>query len=102
MKLRKGDEVIITAGKDKGKKGKIEKILGKQNTVVLPGLNLYKRHLKKRDEKNPGGIVEFNRPVPIGNIALICPKCSKQTRIGYKISAKEKLRVCKKCQATIS
>lgn len=101
MKIKKGDEVMIMSGKDKGKKGKVEKILYKKNTVVLPGLNIYKRHLKKKDEKNPGGIVEFARPLPIGNITLICSKCGKSTRIGYKISGNNKVRICRKCKATI-
>ena len=101
MKLRKGDEVIITSGKDKGKKGKIEKIFPKESKVLLPGLNVYKKHLKKRDEKNPGGIVDFSRPLPFANVALICPKCNRQTRIGFKIEGEEKLRVCKKCSSIL-
>lgn len=101
MKLKKGDEVIITSGKDRGKRGKIDKILPKSKMVFIPGLNLYKKHLKKKDEKNPGGIIEFSRPIPSGNVAVICPKCSKVTRIGYNISGKEKLRICRKCEATI-
>lgn len=101
MKYKKGDEVIITAGKDKGKKAKIEKILAKAEKVFLPGLNVYKRHLKKRDEKNPGGIVEFSRPYPAGNIALLCPKCGKATRVGFKLSGEKKSRVCRKCGAAI-
>lgn len=101
MKIKKGDEVIITIGKDKGKKGKIEKVLLKKAAVLLPGLNIYKRHMKKRDEKNPGGIIEFSRPVPIGNVSLLCPKCGKQTRAGYKITGKNKVRICRKCNSTI-
>ena len=101
MKFKKGDEVIITAGKDKGKKGKIEKISAKSDTVLLPGLNIFKRHLKKRDEKNPGGIIDFSRPINMGNIAKVCSKCGKATRIGYKFEAKEKIRVCRKCGSTI-
>jgi len=101
MKLKKGDEVVITVGKDKGKKGKIEKILYKKNAVVLPGLNIFKRHIKRRDDKNPGGIIEFARPVPIANISLLCPKCGKPTRIGYKIIKNTKIRICRKCDATV-
>ena len=101
MKLKKGDEVIITAGKDKGKKGKIEKTYPKNNVVLLPGLNIFKRHLKKRDEKNPGGIISFPRGIPVGNVALICPKCGKQTRIGYKIDKNKKSRICRKCHSII-
>lgn len=101
MKIKKGDEVIITIGKDKGKKGKVGKVLLKKAAVLLPGLNIYKRHMKKRDEKNPGGIIEFSRPVPIGNVSLLCPKCGKQTRVGYKITGKNKVRICRKCNSTI-
>lgn len=101
MKLKKGDEVIITAGKDKGKKGKIEKFFPKSDKVFLPGLNIYKRHMKKRDENNPGGIIEFSRPLPVANVSLICPKCNKETRVGFKVINKEKIRVCKKCQSKL-
>ncbi len=101
FKLKKGDEVIITGGKDKGKKGKIEKITLSQNLVFLPGLNVYKKHMKKKDEKNPGGIVNFSRPLPVASVALICPKCAKPTRVGFKLEGKEKKRVCRKCGLTI-
>ncbi len=101
MKVKKGDEIIITSGRDKGKKGKIEKIYSKQNTVLLPGLNIYKKHTKKKDEQHPGGIIDFSRPVDIANIALICPKCGKQTRIGFLVKGKEKKRICKKCDSIL-
>lgn len=101
LKFKKGDEVIITGGKDKGKKGKIEKVISSQSLVFLPGLNVYKKHLKKKDEKNPGGIVNFSRPLPFASIALICPKCAKPTRVGFKIESEEKKRVCRKCGLTI-
>jgi len=101
MKLKKGDKVIIKAGKDKGKKGKIEKIILKKQKEVLPGLNIYKRHLKKKDEKQQGGIIEFSRPLPIGSISLICNKCGKPTRIGFLKKGKEKKRICKKCKSVI-
>jgi large subunit ribosomal protein L24 len=101
MKLKKGDKVIITTGKDKGKTGKVEKIFPKINKVLLPGLNVYKRHLKKRDEKHPGGIIDISHPLPVSNVMLICPKCGKTTRIGYKTGNKTKERICKKCSANI-
>ncbi len=101
MKFKKGDEIIISSGKDRGKKGKIEKIIRKDNTVFLPGLNIYKRHMKKRDEKNPGGIIDISRPVKIANISLICPKCSRPTRIGFVISGVDKKRICRKCKSII-
>lgn len=101
MKLKKGDEVVITAGKDKGKKGKIEKVFADKEKILLPGLNVYKRHMKKQDENRPGGIIEFNRPLPIGNVALICSKCNKPTRVGFKVSGGKKIRICRKCGSTL-
>lgn len=101
MKFKKGDEVLITSGKDKGKKGKIEKILFKSKTVLLPGLNIYKRHLKKRDEQHPGGIIKLERPIPVANIALICHKCGKQTRVGFNKKGEKKIRICHKCDSVI-
>lgn len=101
MKLRKGDKVIITAGKDKGKSGKIEKIFPKNNRVLLPGLNVYKKHLKKRDEQHPGGIVDFSRPLPVSNVSLLCPKCNQPTRVGFLIKNSQKKRMCRKCDSTV-
>ena len=101
MKLKKGDEILITAGKDKGKKAKIDKTYPKNDTVLLPGLNIFKRHMKKKDEKNPGGVISFPRPVPVANIQLLCPKCGKPTRIGFKIEKNKKTRICRKCQGVI-
>lgn len=107
MKLKKGDEVLVTTGKDKGRKAKIEKIYPDQERVFLPGVNVYKKHLKPRGEKQPGGIVEISKPLPVANVALICPKCGQPTRVGYHVSAVSKdakiikERMCRKCQAII-
>lgn len=101
MKFKKGDLVLITAGKDKGKQGKIEKIYPKENLVLLPGFNLFKKHLKKKDQKSASGIIDFPRPLPVGNIALICPSCKKQTRVGFTRSKEETVRICRKCSKPI-
>lgn len=94
-KFRKGDEIIITSGKDKGKKGKIEKILTKRGAVVVPGLNLFKRHMKKQNENNPGGIIEYPRPLPFAKIAILDPKSGKATRVGFSVKGNEKNRIAK-------
>jgi large subunit ribosomal protein L24 len=101
MKFKKGDLVLVTAGKDKGRKGKIDKVLPAESKVLVPGINMYKRHMKKRDQNHPGGIVDISRPLPVGNVALICPKCSQPTRIGYLIAKDEKTRICKKCDQAV-
>ena len=101
MKLKKGDTIIITAGKDKGKKGKIEAVFPSEDRVLVPGVNMYKRHQKKRDERRPAGILDFPRPLRFGNIALVCPKCGKPTRVGYIVAKGEKVRICRKCKQKI-
>lgn len=101
MKLKKGDEVMVVRGKDKGKKGKIEKVKTSENTVLIPGVNLYKRHKKSRLQNKPSEIIEITKPFPVENVALICPNCHKRTRVGYKIENKEKIRICKKCNKKI-
>lgn len=100
-KLKKGDTVIITAGKDKGKKGKIEKIVGGDKKILLPGLNKYKRHMKKRDEQHPGGIIDISKPLSVSAVALFCPKCNLPTRAGFIMKKEKKVRICRKCKAEI-
>lgn len=102
MKFKKGDEVKVTVGKDKGKTGKIEKVFLKENRVLIPGINMYKRHVKPRDPRRPAGIIDIVRPLPVGNIALICPKCRQQVRIGFAIEDSKKVRICRKCESRLT
>ena len=97
MKLRKGDKIQITAGKDKGRQGVIERVYAKQDTALVPGLNVYKRHIKKTEQTPEGGLVELPRAIKVSKIALVCPSCKKVTRIGYSISGDKETRICKKC-----
>ncbi|HCS78463.1 TPA: 50S ribosomal protein L24 [Patescibacteria group bacterium] len=101
MKIKKGDEIMVTGGKDRGKRGKVETVLTKESAVVVPGLNVFKRHMKKRDAQNPGGIVDIPRALPLARVALICPKCKKPTRVGFQAAGKEKHRICSKCKQLI-
>ncbi|MBL7036401.1 50S ribosomal protein L24 [Candidatus Microgenomates bacterium] len=100
MKLKKGDKVKITAGKDRGKEGKIENVLPKEKKVIVPEVNLYKKHVKGQQGQK-GGMFDLPRPLSVAKIALICPKCKKQTRIGIRLVKNEKVRICKKCNKEI-
>lgn len=100
MKLRKGDEIMVTVGKDRGKRGKIEQTFPKDSMVLVPGLNMFKKHVKPRGQGNPGGIVDITKPLKVANLALVCPNCGKPTRIGYKTDG-EKTRICRKCQKVL-
>lgn len=102
MKLRKNDTVKITQGKDKGRTGKIEKVLVKKGTLVIAGINIYKKHVKPQGEGKPGGIMEVNRPLNVAKVSLICPKCNKATRVNYQFDkSHKKERICQKCKAII-
>jgi len=100
MKLKKGDQVVILAGKDRNRKGKIEKILPRQRKVLVAGVNIYKKHVKPQGS-NSGGVVDLVKPLPVGKVALICPKCGQRTRVGYRFVQNSKKRICKKCQVII-
>jgi len=101
MKFKKGDEVKVVRGKDKGKTGKIEKVFPKMDKVVIPNVNLYKRHLKARSQTQPSEIITLTKPLHASNIKLVCPKCHLPTRIGFKIENSKKIRICKKCRQEI-
>ena len=96
LKLKIGDTVKILQGKDEGREGKIEKVLLKKKLVLVPGINIYKKHVKGVSGRR-GGIYEVPRPLLISKVALICPKCKKTTRVGFRVLAKEKVRFCRKC-----
>jgi large subunit ribosomal protein L24 len=101
MKLKTGDQVSIVRGKDNGKTGSVQKVFTKEAKVVVDGINQVKRHLKSRTPGQKSEIITLTKPVAISNVQLICPKCKKLTRVGYKMLKDEKVRVCKKCQAEI-
>lgn len=101
MKLKLGDEVKIITGKDKGKKGKILKIFRNSGKITVEKVNLITKHIKKTAQKK-GERLRFEAPLNASNTMLICPKCSKTTRIAYKFLAnKEKQRTCKKCGESV-
>lgn len=101
MKILKGDLVAIVTGKDEGKTGKVEKVLTKENKVVVEGVNQFKRHIKARTQGQKSEIVTITKPLAMANVALICPKCKEQTRVGYVVSKDSKERICRKCKAVI-
>lgn len=101
MKYIKGDLVLVTRGKDKGKTGKIDKCLPKVNKLVISGINIYKKNVKPSKGNPQGGIIDFNAAIYADNVMIICPRCSKATRISYKITPKDKMRICKKCKESL-
>ena len=102
MKIKLGDTVAVTRGKHATKRGKITKVFPKTKTVLVEGIGAYKRHLKPTQTGGPGKIVERFRPLPVGSVALVCPQCSKTTRVGYTIDKQgAKNRICRQCQGLL-
>lgn len=98
MRIKKGDIVLVTTGKDAGKKGKILRVLPGQNKVVVEGINRAKKHQKPNRAIPQGGILRIETPMDASNVMLLCNKCDKPTRIGSKVlDDNEKVRVCKNC-----
>jgi large subunit ribosomal protein L24 len=100
FKLKTGDTVKILLGKDKGRKGKIEKIFPKKAAVLVPGINMYKKHVKGQSGQK-SGIYDIPRPLPFSKVVVICPRCEKSTRIGFKVIANKKRRICRKCKMEV-
>ena len=102
MKLKKGDLITVVRGRESGKTAKIEKVFAKEAKVLVEGVNQYKKHVKARTPNEKSDIITITKPLSIANVMLVCPKCKKLVRVGYKMLKDEKVRVCKKCQKEIS
>ena len=96
-KIRKNDTVEVIAGKDKGKRGEVVRVILKKDAVIVSGVNIVKKAMKKRSAQDQGGIVEIEAPLNISNVGIVCKKCGGPVKIGYKIDGDKKVRVCRKC-----
>jgi large subunit ribosomal protein L24 len=96
MKLRKGDEVEIIAGKDRGKRGKILRVFPADERILVDGVNMMKKHRKARGEGHKGERVEMPFPIHVSNAMLVCPETGKPTRVGYAVEGDTKVRVSRR------
>lgn len=101
MKIKKNDLVKILTGKDKGKTGKVLSVFFQEGKIVVEGLNLLKKHVRPKREGEKGQRVEIPGRIAVSNVAVVCPKCGKATRVAYKVTENDKFRICKKCKAEI-
>lgn len=102
MNLKKGDNVAIITGKDRGKIGNIVNVFSKRNKIIVENLNLRKKHIKPRKQGEKGQTINIAVPLDISNVMIVCKNCGKKTRIGYKIlEDKSKIRICIKCKEEI-
>jgi large subunit ribosomal protein L24 len=101
MKIKSNDRVKIIKGKDRGKEGKVMQAFPQEGKVVVEGLNIMKKHLRSKKGGEKGQILELSAPLRAENVMLICPKCARATRVGYKKDADDNKRFCKKCKELI-
>ncbi len=103
LRIRKGDEVEVIAGKDRGKRGTVQEVDPGKRRVIVGGLNIVKRHQKSNPARNlKGGIIEEPAPLDASKVMLVCPKCGEPTRVGHEITDEgEKRRVCRACGEAI-
>ena len=98
IKLKKGDRVRVLTGKDRGKEGVVMRVLPQENKVIVDGVNVAKKHQKARSATSQGGIIDKDMPIPVANVAVVCPKGGHPTRVGFRVEPDgTKVRVCKKC-----
>ena len=101
--IRKNDNVLVITGKDRGKRGRVLKVLPANNRVVVEGVNMIKRHTKPNPQRQiKGGLVEREAPLHASNVQVVCPECGKATRIGRRILGDgRKVRICRKCEGVV-
>ncbi len=102
LSIKTGDTVVVLSGKDKGKQGKILKVMPKERKVIVEKINMVSRHTKPRTQEEQGGIIKKEAPLYACKVERVCPKCNKPTRPAHKVLADgKKVRICKKCGAEI-
>lgn len=102
MKIRRDDNVLVIAGKDRGKRGRVHRVYPDENRVVVEGVNIIKRHTKPTGTVRQAGIVEREAPIHVSNVMLVCTKCDRPTRIGFRIiEGGSKVRICSSCHEVI-
>ena len=98
MKIKKGDRVVVLSGKDRGKEGVVSRALPREGKVIVDGVNVAKKHQKPTRSTMQGGIIDKDMPIPVANVAVVCPKGGHPTRVGFRVEPDgTKIRVCKKC-----
>lgn len=97
FRIKKGDEVKVISGNDRGEKGKVISVLVGTGRIVVEGVNLKKKHVRPKRAGAKGEVVQIPAPLHISRVMLVCPKCGKPARVGFKVEAQKKFRICKKC-----
>jgi large subunit ribosomal protein L24 len=103
LKIRKGDRVRVLTGKDRGKEGNVMRSIPREGKVIVDGVNVARKSQRPTRTTQQGGIIDKDMPLPVSNVALVCPACGRPTRVGYKVDPSgTKVRVCRKCGGEIT
>lgn len=101
MNIRKNDTVLVISGKDKGKKGKVRYAFPKEKRLIVEGVNMIKRHTRARAMTRQAGIIEREAPLHVSKVMLVCNKCNRPARAGFRFLEEKRVRVCSSCQEVI-
>jgi len=102
MKIRKNDTVLVIAGKDRGKRGKVRFAYPKEQRILVEGINFIKRHTRPRGQARQAGIIEREAPIHVSNVMLVCARCNHPARVGYlRLEDGRKVRICRSCGEVI-
>ncbi len=101
MKLKKGDNVLVLSGNDKGKTGEVLEVIPKEDKIIVKGVNIRKKHVKARRQGDESGIIPVECAIPSSKVNVVCSKCGKATKVGYSVEKDQKVRICKKCGAKL-
>ncbi len=102
IKIRKDDKVVVVAGKDKGKTGKVMRVMPKRNRLIVSGVNMLKRHVRPNRDMQQGGIIDRESSIAVANVMLYCGKCGRGVRLGIKrLPDGTRMRYCKKCELEV-
>ena len=101
MRIKKGDNVQVLSGNDKGKTGEVLEVIPKEDKIIVKGVNIRKKHVKARRRGDESGIIPVECAIPSSKVNVVCSKCGKATKVGYSVEKDQKVRICKKCGAKL-
>jgi len=101
VKIKKGDEVEVLSGKEIGKRGTVMRVLPADNKLIVDRVNVVKKHQKPTRATMQGGIIDKEMPLHASNVGIVCGKCNRATRIGYRFDGDKKIRICRKCEGDL-
>lgn len=101
MRIKKGDNVQVLSGNDKGKTGEVLEVIPKEDKIIVKGVNIRKKHVKARRQGDESGIIPVECAIPSSKVNVVCSKCGKATKVGYSMEKDQKVRICKKCGAKL-